>query len=161
MSTRSLSRTKQSGSTLIISLIVLAVLLLLGVTAMNTSDTQSKVAANMQYENNALNAAESNANIAENSLPISPNVNFAATSAVAATDPFVKANNANNYLIEFVSTNRVPLASATLNCTDTTNPDPSVYNCLQCVNTYLITAKGEGGRGATKVIQTYFSVPHC
>jgi hypothetical protein len=30
-----------------------------------------------------------------------------------------------------------------------------------CVNTYLITAKGTSMRGATKYIQSYFSVLNC
>jgi len=153
-------RHNQTGSTLIVSLIILILLMLLGVTAMNTSDTQYKMAANLQFESTAMNNAETAANTAEATLAaqatIAPGV-----AAVAATDPFAKPENANNYLVEFVSTNRVPLASASLNCADPTNPDPAVYNCLQCINTYLITAKGEGARGAKKVIQTYFAVPHC
>lgn len=148
----------QRGSTLIISLIILIILMLLGVTAMNTSDTQYKMAANLQFESTALNNAETAINTAEATLVPT---NAIVASAVTAADPFTKADTADNYLIEFVSTNKVPLASASLDCTDTTNPDPTIYNCLQCLNTYLITAKGESGRGATKVIQTYFSVPHC
>ena len=151
-------RLRQSGSTLIISLIILIILMLLGVTAMNTSNTQYKMAANLQFENIAMNIAETANNTAEATLVPSPSV---VGNPVAATDPFVKPDNANNYLIEFVSTNKVPLASASLNCSDTTNPDPAIYNCLQCLNTYLITSKGTGGRGATKTIQTYFAVPHC
>lgn len=148
----------QRGSTLIISLIILIILMLLGVTAMNTSDTQYKMAANLQFESAALNNAETAINTAEATLVAT---NAIVASAVVASDPFEKPDNANNYLIEFVSTNKVPLASASLDCTDTTNPDPTIYNCLQCLNTYLITARGESGRGANKVIQTYFSVPHC
>ena len=148
----------ESGSTLIISMIVLIILMLLGVTAMNTSNTQNKLAANLQFESVAMNLAETANNTAEATLLPSALV---AASPVAATDPFAKANNANNYLIEFVSTNRVPQASATLVCSDTSNPDPQVYNCLQCVNTYLITSQGTGVRGAAKIIQTYFAVPHC
>lgn len=151
-------RRRQSGSTLIVSLIILILLMLLGVTAMNTSDTQYKMAANLQFENVAMNNAETVINTAEKTLVPSSTI---AASAVTAADPFAKPDNVNNYLIEFVSTNKVPLASASLNCSDTTNPDPTIYNCLQCLNTYLVTAKGASGRGATKIIQTYFSVPHC
>lgn len=150
----------ERGSTLIISLIIMILLMLLGVTAMNTSDTQYKMAANLQFENVALNNAETTINTAEAIASLAP-ATPAAGSSVAATDPFAKPANANNYLIEFVSTNKMPLASANLNCSDTTNPDPTIYNCLQCLNTYLITSQGAGGRGATKFIQTYYSVPHC
>lgn len=151
-------RSEQLGSTLIISLIILIILMLLGVTAMNTSSTQNKLAGNLQFMSTAMNNAETANNTAEATLTATPAI---AASAVAATDPFAKPNNANNYLIEFVSTNRLPLASLSLVCSDTTNPDPLVYNCLQCVNTYLITSRGVGARGGAKIIQTYFAVPHC
>jgi type IV pilus assembly protein PilX len=49
---------RQTGSTLIVSLIMLIILMLLGVTSMITSDTQYKLAGNLQFEDLAMNRAE-------------------------------------------------------------------------------------------------------
>jgi type IV pilus assembly protein PilX len=52
----------QSGAVLIVSLIILVVLTLLGVTAMNTSSLQEKIASNTQEQVHAFQAAETGLN---------------------------------------------------------------------------------------------------
>jgi Tfp pilus assembly protein PilX len=49
---------QQAGSTLVMSLIILILLMLLGVAAMTTSDTQYKLTGNLQFEDSAMNNAE-------------------------------------------------------------------------------------------------------
>lgn len=48
----------QSGATLVVALIILIVLMIIGVTAMMTANTQFKLAGNLQFENIAKNNAE-------------------------------------------------------------------------------------------------------
>jgi type IV pilus assembly protein PilX len=159
----------QSGSTLIISMIILILLMLLGVTAMNTSDTQYKLAGNLQFESLAMNNAEIAENAAEQWLeahagtapnpsiqiaslpdPLSSAMTWTNADSVAVTN-----NDSQRYVIGFVSSNGVLGSAATLEC----DPAPIIPN-FECVNTYLITARGLSARGATKYIQTYYAVPH-
>ena len=58
-------QSSERGSTLVISLIILIVLMLLGVMAMNTSDTQYKLAGNLQFEDVAMSNAEQAVDAAE------------------------------------------------------------------------------------------------
>jgi Tfp pilus assembly protein PilX len=161
------SRLQQSGSTLITSLIILIVLMLIGVTAMNTSDTQYKLAANLQYENLAMNNAETAAGAAERWLeskaataPSAPDVatlpNPLSNAMTWTNADSVAFNNDDNqrYAIGFVKTFRVPTAGVGLNCAD-----PANAKNFDCVNTYQITARGVGHRGAIKFVQTYYAVP--
>lgn len=159
----------ERGSTLVISLIILIVLMLIGVMAMNTSDTQYKLAGNLQFENVAMNNAETAANAAERWLEanaaLAPNPAVSAVNitplAMAWTDsdstPVNDAdgnpNDRQRYVIGHVSTTRVPSADASLEC-----PDPKGEQNYNCVHTYLITARGLGGRGAAKLVQVYFAV---
>ncbi|MDD2914479.1 MAG: PilX N-terminal domain-containing pilus assembly protein [Gallionella sp.] len=143
---------RQSGSTLIISLIILILLMLLGVTAMNASDTQYKLAGNLQFEQAALNNAEASIGVAERLLETNAATAPSASAVSALPDPLTMSSP--GYMIGYVSTQASPGAGVGLDCTD-----PSNEKNFDCVNTYLVTARGEGGRGATKFIQTYYAVP--
>ena len=55
-------RRQQSGAVLIVAMIILLVLTLLGVTAMNTSSLQEKIASNTQEQVHAFQAAETGLN---------------------------------------------------------------------------------------------------
>lgn len=142
---------KQSGSALVISLIILIILMLLGITAMNISDTQYKLAGNLQFENMAINNAETAVNAAEQWLEANAAATPSASAVPASFDPF---SITDPYTIGYVSTNASPLAGVGLDCSD-----PSNEHNFDCVHTYLITARGEGGRGATKFVQVYYAVP--
>lgn len=173
-------RSSERGSTLVISLIILIVLMLLGVMTMNTSDTQYKLAGNLQFEDVAINNAEQAIGAAErwleNDVAIkrvtaAANASVIEESAVAASgiDPLTMAwsnsdstpvtgldgipNDRQRYVIGFVSTAKAPGAPAQLKC-------PNIAQNYNCVNTYLITGRGLGGRGATKLIQVYYSLSH-
>jgi len=56
------SRRRQSGAVLIVAMIILVVLTLLGVTTMNTSSLQEKIASNTQEQVHAFQAAETGLN---------------------------------------------------------------------------------------------------
>ena len=175
----------ERGSTLVISLIILIVLMLLGVMAMNTSDTQYKLAGNLQFEDVAMSNAEQAIDAAErwlesdtlmqqaiavaNNADVAPSTAVSAVSitpltmtwtssetppnppSVAVTGPDGAPNDRQRYVIGYVSRNRAALAQVG-GCPDALRP-------FDCVHTYLITARGLGGRGATKFVQVYYSVP--
>ena len=59
---------KQRGSTLVTSIIVLILIMMMGMSAMVTSDTQLKISGNLQFEDTAANNAESGIATAESAL---------------------------------------------------------------------------------------------
>jgi len=177
---------RQSGSTLIISLIILILLMLLGVTAMKTSDTQFQLAGNLQFENSAMNNAETAINVAEAAMANGTiallNTGFT-TAYVSANgpvtvglypinsgiDPFTLDWNGNGgngnaysvqvasrqrYIIELMSTNNRLIGS------NQAMGGHASAGCNQ-VNTYRITARGTSARGATKFVQSFYSVLSC
>lgn len=56
------TRTRQSGAVLIVAMIILVILTLLGVTAMNTTSLQERIASNTQEQVHAFQAAETGLN---------------------------------------------------------------------------------------------------
>ena len=56
------NRARQSGAVLIVALIILVILTLLGVTAMNTTSLQERIASNTQEQVHAFQAAETGLN---------------------------------------------------------------------------------------------------
>jgi Tfp pilus assembly protein PilX len=170
---------KQSGSALIVSLIILIVVMLMGVMAMTTSDTQYKMAGNLQFQDAAMNNAETAISFAENWLSAGPNfisggfttydsatpylyppaaaidpltMTWDDSNSVQITDPVTTLQNpAQRYLIQQMSTNNVLIGSGICNgqhCSSACNK----------VNTYRIFARGTSVRGATKIIESYYSV---
>lgn len=176
----------QSGSTLVISLIILILLMLLGVTAMKTSDTQFQLTGNLQFEDSAMNNAETAINAAETALAtgtialLDPGfttayvvANGPVTSGRYPTnsgiDPFtldwtgtsgngnsyaLQINASQHYIIELLSQNNRLVGSSQ------TTGGRSSSGCNQ-VNTYRITARGTSARGATKFVQSFYSVLSC
>ena len=182
---------RQQGSALVMSLLILALIMILGVTAMSTSNTQFKLAGNIQFEDSALNNAEVAIATAEVWLtpaggapyPSSSNFRNAAFTTFSSStgylhpkghmatlsspnnDPLamvwsdsnsvsVAGNGNQRYMIELISENS-RLQGSNLGL----GPRRS-SGCNQ-VNTYLITARGLSARGATKFVQSYFSVLSC
>ena len=171
---------KQSGSALVISMIILIMLMLLGVTAVTTSNTQFQMAGNLQFQNVSLNNAEAAISNAE--IWLSNGTNFDNTGfttydqlntpqlyptgsavdplttswdnydSVQVNDPVTGSPNPNQrYFIEQLSTSSVLIGSST----STGGRQSSACNK---VNTYRITARGASARGATKYVVSYYSV---
>ncbi|WP_212785981.1 pilus assembly PilX family protein [Ferrigenium kumadai] len=171
---------RQTGSTLIISLIILIILMLLGVTAMTVSDTQYKLAGNLQFEDAALNNAEAAVTTAESWLSSATggtanirNAGFTTYDSAATAHLYPTGtapapltldwsdsnsvqvgDNSRRYFIELVSVNSRLLGSSQA------IGGRSSAGCNQ-TNTYLINARGTSARGTTKFIQSYFSVLSC
>ena len=72
---------RQRGATLLIALLVLVLIMMLGITAVSTSNTQFKLAGNIQFEDGALNNAESAVTAAESWLASAGNSNNAGFAA--------------------------------------------------------------------------------
>jgi Tfp pilus assembly protein PilX len=176
---------KQSGSALIISMIILILLMLLGVAAVTTSDTQFKLAGNLQFDDAALNNAETaiaaaEATLADGVTYQDPGLLIARNAAVTPqfypmavlgaqaapnNDPLTMAwndtnstsiagNSSQRFLIETMSLNDRLIGST--QCTGCRLSS----GCNQ-VNTYRITARGASMRGATKFVQSFYSVLSC
>lgn len=167
----------QHGSTLVISMIMLVVLMMLGVMAMTTSNTAYKLAGNLQFANNALNNAETALSDVENSLKNGSidinHTDFSAASSVTAAssgfypkgasiDPFGMAWDVNDSVSSSVDDTQRRIVQ--LMSTDTVqigeNYVAGIPQSTACnkVNTYVITARGTSARGSSKLVRSYYSV---
>lgn len=176
----------ERGSTLIISLIILILLMLLGVTAMKSSDTQFQLTGNLQFEDSAMNNTETAINAAEMALSTGAialldsgfttayvTTNGPVTSGLypvsSGIDPFtlnwtgaggngnsyaVQVTASQYYIIELLSQNNRLIGS------NQVIGGRASSGCNQ-VNTYRITARGTSARGATKLVQSFYSVLSC
>ncbi len=177
---RNISR--QKGATLVIALLILVLIMMIGITAVSTSNTQYKLAGNLQFEDGALNNAEAAVAAAENwlmtstsAVPPAPHyldagfttagattglLTIAASSAPLtmtwndSTSISVGGNNAQRYIIQLLSTNNLLTGSSAA----VGRQAAAVCNK---VNTYLITGRGTSARGANKFVQSYYSVQSC
>lgn len=174
---------RQRGATLVIALLILVLIMMVGITAVSTSNTQYKLAGNLQFEDGALNNAEASVTAAERWLSTGLNyadtgftaydvakpqllpIGYLAALAAPANSPLsmtwadtnslsVGGNTSQRYFIEQMSrNNRLQGSSQVVG-------GRASAGCNQ-VNTYLITSRGVGARGATKIVQSYYSVLSC
>ena len=176
---------RQGGATLVIALLILILIMMIGITAVTTSNTQYKLAGNLQFEDGAMNSAEAAVSAAENwlitstsavppvphyldagfatanvttgLLPITPAVSNATLLSMTWSDSnsqSVGGNSAQRYVIQMMSSNNL-----------LTGPSAAVgrQGAAVCnkVNNYLITGRGTSARGATKFVQSFYSVLAC
>ena len=173
---------RQRGATLVIALLILVLIMMVGITAVSTSNTQYKLAGNLQFEDGALNNAEAAVTAAERWLSTGNHnddgfdlyvvakpqllpIGYLAALAAPANSPLsmtwadtnslsVGGNTSQRYFIEQMSrNNRLQGSSQVVG-------GRASAGCNQ-VNTYLITSRGVGARGATKIVQSYYSVLSC
>lgn len=163
----------QRGSTLIISLVILAVLMLLGVSSMVTSSTVFNLAGNLQFQDVAMNNAEMALGRVEKDLEsgtINPaDSSFTATGTITPSNQgkfpsgsvpdlllestwndYAAPNAHGSYIIELVSQNSVLIGS-------NLSIGGQVSSVCSKANTYRITARGNSARGATRIVQSYFA----
>ncbi|GAB5605054.1 pilus assembly PilX family protein [Sideroxyarcus sp. TK5] len=166
-------RSYSQGSTLVVTLIVLAMLMLLGVTAMVTSDTAYRLAGNLQFQDIAMNNAEAALVDVEKALEagtIDPaHADFTATMPVTPSNQgkfpygavpdlltdatwqnYAASNASGNYIIELMSQNSTLIGS------NLSLGGQSSSVCSKA-NTYRITARGNSVRGAMRIVQSYFA----
>jgi Tfp pilus assembly protein PilX len=172
------SPARQRGATLVIAMLILVLIMMIGVTAVSTSNTQYKLAGNLQFENAAMNNAEAAVAAGENwlatnsghagfttySAQATPQLHPLASTATVATSPLTATWSDSNslganggsqrYVIQLMSTNNLLQGSSAA----VGRQGMSVCNK---VNTFLITGRGTSVRGAVKFVQSYFSVFSC
>lgn len=174
---------RQRGATMVIALLILVLIMMLGITAITSSNTQYKLAGNLQFEDSALNNAETaitaaervladgvtfgsagfttyNAGTTPQLLPRGWLAGLAAPANSPLTMTWTDSNsvsvgsNDRRYFIELMSlNNRLQGSSQVVG-------GRASAGCNQ-VNTYLIHARGLSARGATKFVQSYYSVLNC
>lgn len=170
------SAARQKGATLVIALLVLVLIMMIGITAVSTSNTQYKLAGNLQFEDSAMNNAETAVATAEKWLATGTNYNNPGFVTYDATNspqllPMGSANNplsltwsdgnslsvsssAQRYQIQLMSTNNLLTGSSAV-------VGKQAMAVCNKVNTYLITGRGTSSRGASKLVQSYYSVLSC
>lgn len=153
----------QKGATLVVALIILIVLMLLGVAAVVTSNTQFKLAGNLQFQNAAKNSAESEIAIQENwiaqpsqaldtcftTYSISCGNKYPKGYFGTVPDPRTILSSNKDFMIELLAAKVAPPGAGLGDVCGT----PGVAYEL---NLYRITAMGEDARGATRYIQSVF-----
>ena len=176
------SPARQKGATLVIALLILVLIMMIGITAISTSNTQFKLAGNLQFEDSAMNNAETAITTAENWLATGTNYRNAGFTAFNVATPQLKPIG---YMAGLVAPANSPLTMAWANTNSVTvSGDTQRYyieqmslnNRLQgssqvvggrtsttCnqVNTYQVSARGTSARGATRFVQSYYSVLSC
>jgi len=176
---------RQGGATLVIALLILVLIMMIGITAVSTSNTQYKLAGNLQFEDGAMNNAEAAVSAAEDwlitstsavppvphyldagfatagvtpgLLPITPIVSNTTLLSMAWSDSnsqSVAGNSARRYIIQLMSSNNLLAGSSAA----VGRQGAAVCNK---VNNYLITGRGSSARGATKYVQSFYSVLSC
>ena len=71
------TRARQGGATLVMALLILVLIMMIGIAALSTSNTQFKLAGNLQFEDSATNNAETAITAAETWLSAGTNYNDA------------------------------------------------------------------------------------
>ena len=175
---------RQAGATLVIALLILVLIMMIGITAVSTSNTQYKLAGNLQFEDGAMNNAEAAVSAAENwlitstaTVPPVPHyldAGFATTNVTGllkatqtvsnatllsmvwtdSNSQIVAGNSAQRYIIQLMSTNNLLTGSSAA----VGRQGAAVCNK---VNNYLITGRGTSHRGATKFVQSFYSILAC
>lgn len=165
------SERRQRGASLLVALVMLAVLMIMGVSAYVASNTQFRMAANLQFQNIAVASAESALATAENWIAANYN-NAGFTTRTAgglypvgtAPDPLtmpwddttsvkVDALGSQRFMIELLAADRVLPSNSIGNCNvyGMSGPCPRV-------NVYRLTARGTSILGTTKQVQSVFAV---
>lgn len=147
MHTTALNRRRQSGSSLVIALIILIVLMILGVGAVMTANSQFKMAGNLQFENQAKNNAENQLATAENWL----NTNGGATSNYVLGVPVTVATGKDSYTILLRGMNKIPAGGSA----SVGSPPPAG---TASVNLFEVTGHGESARGASRDVVAIYEV---
>lgn len=147
MKTAVFNPSRQSGATLVMALIVLIVLMILGVSAVITANSQFKMAGNLQFENQAKNNAENQIALAE--VWLAANVN-AAWPCFPGKGPAISAGK-DSYQITTLGCAIAPPG----NSSGTGGSPPA--NPVK-INLFQITGHGASARGASRDVIAVYQV---
>ncbi len=163
------SEQHQQGAVLVVSLIMLLVVTILGVGAMDVSLMELKMTGNYQQQILALNDAERNVLVAEMAIEDIVNTagrfNFNAAedgyydSSLALQDidswgslsqeTGAGTTNTHQYIVEYIGKKQLPGESIA------TSPDGGIPG--DSAFAYLVTARSEVGKGATRIVQSAYT----
>jgi type IV pilus assembly protein PilX len=177
---------RQAGATLVVALLVLILIMMIGITAVSTSTTQFKLAGNLQFEDSAMNNAESAVAAAEDWM--ATGINYKDTGFVTGATPYLYPigstatilsspltaswGNGNSYCAGASDTSCTGGNSSQRYVIQQLSKDSTLLGSGQgvggrkstlCnkVNTYQIIGHGISARGASKTVVSYFSVLNC
>jgi len=176
---RGLAR-QRGASSMFITVILVLVIMLLVVTASMLSNTQFKLAGNLQFENVAFNLGESAVASAEVWLGTGTNARGTGFTTYSTGTPhlypigYLTTNNIDpltmtwsnsnslavggddnqRYLIERYGADNQPLGTGM-------DQGGRPLTACQKVDVFRITARGASVKGTAKVVQTVYSVPSC
>ncbi len=156
-------RNNQRGATLIVALIIMIVLMLLGIAAVMTSNTQFKLAGNLQFQNAAKNKAENEIARIEDWLSEPGNALNACFTTYGSgcgkvypigqfstvPDPRNIIDSSNDYMVELIGEKIAPPGAG---LGDVCGSPGIAFD----LNLYRITTVGTDARGATRYIQSVF-----
>jgi Tfp pilus assembly protein PilX len=169
---------QQRGFSLVVTLILMALVMVLGLSAYKLSRTSQTLAGNVQFRGAAFSEAEAAAELAESWLAQGTNFKNAGFTtytsgtglypqgymAANAIDPVTMTWSSSNsvaggdanqrYLIEMLAANR-PLPSSGLAVGGRRSSGCNL------VNTYRVIGRGQSGRGASVLVQTVDTVLSC
>lgn len=162
--TNQLTNSRQQGLALIMSLVILLVLTLLGITAMNTANLQLLMTGNSQYQTTALNTAESIIRTAEDVVngvvaggtppttgyyDIRPSQDTAVDLASFNwADSSVVMSGTSKYIIEYAGNQVLDSASKKWRQNEGISGDT--------VSVFRITARSPATRGAVRYVQSIY-----
>jgi Tfp pilus assembly protein PilX len=173
-------RRQRGVSSLFITVILVLVVMLLAITASVLSNTQFKLAGNIQFENVAVNLGEGAIATAESWLKTGTNGKNASFTTFSSDTPYlypidymaansldplamtwsnsnsfaVGGNDNQRYVIEKYGADNQPLG------TGLDSGGRPLTGC-QKVDVFRISARGLSAKGTMKLLQTTYSVPSC
>jgi len=178
MKTKPLNLSRQRGvSSLFITVILVLVVMLLAVTASVLSNTQFKLAGNIQFEHVAVSRSERAIATAESWLKTGTNAKNASFTTYSTDTPYlypigsltadpltmtwsdsnslaVGGNDNRRYVIEKYGSDNQPLGTG---LDDHGRP---LTGC-QKVDVFRISSRGLSAKGTVKFLQTTYSIPSC
>ncbi len=165
-----LGQNRQKGVSILVALVMLLVLTLIGVSSMNSSIVELKMATSMQQQGIALNRAEEMLRVGETNIDTII-TNPAAYDFAAAGDAYYitadaidvyqidwptqglvsikpDANVDDTYVIEYLGTKPIPGESVKI------APDGRIIG--GAVHTFRITTRSVAGKGAIRLVQSMY-----
>lgn len=158
-------RFQSRGIALIMSLVILLILTLLGVTSMNTSNLQLLMTSNSQYQTTALNTAEDVIHIAENAvaslvvtkiIPSSGYYNITSGNDAPVDIASLDWSDNSNVVTEGISQYIIEYAGDT--ALDSSSLAWRQNNSIAGgnISVFRITARSPSSRGAVRYVQSIY-----
>lgn len=161
----------QAGSSLVVSMIMLVVLMMMGVGAIVVSNTQYRMAGNFQFQNLAMANAESAVSQAEDWVTLNHEDDKLITRVPGGFYPELTGPDAYTMVWDDTTSEKVDAAGTQRFVVEVfalsrTLPKSSEKECevygapAPCpdVRVFRISARGTSARGSTKLVQTVFTV---